>query len=74
LRWVAALPPPSGDTGGSVTSLYRRSVLVFGLVAIALGFALLIRTAYGGGGTVGYAIGALFVALGAARLYLLSKT
>jgi hypothetical protein len=57
-----------------VTGLYRRSVLAFGIVAIGLGFALLVRTAYDGGGTAGYAIGALFVALGAARLYLLSKT
>lgn len=51
--------------------LYRRSVAVFGLVAVALGFALLLRTAFAGGGTVGFSVGALFVALGAARLYLL---
>ena len=57
-----------------MTALYRRAVLAFGIVAIGLGFALLIRTAYGGGGTVGYAIGALFIALGAARLYVLKKT
>jgi hypothetical protein len=57
-----------------VTTLYRRAVLAFGIVAIVLGFALLIRTAYGGGGTAGYVIGALFVALGAARLYILMKT
>ena len=57
-----------------MTTLYRRSVLIFGIVAILLGFALLVRTAYEGGGTLGYAIGALFVALGAARLYLLSRT
>jgi len=55
-------------------TLYRRAVLAFGLVAICLGFALLIRTAYAGGGTVGFAVGALFVALGAARLYILKKT
>ena len=53
---------------------YRRSVLVFGLLAIGLGFAILFRTAYAGGGTVGFVVGALFVALGAGRLYLLSKT
>jgi hypothetical protein len=57
-----------------VSSLYRRAVLIFGVVAIALGFALLVRTAYAGGGTFGYAIGALFVALGAARLYILRRT
>ena len=53
--------------------LYRRSVLTFGLVAIGLGFALLVVTAYHGGGAVGFVVGALFVALGTARLYLLRK-
>ncbi|MES1247237.1 MAG: hypothetical protein ABUS54_06155 [Actinomycetota bacterium] len=53
---------------------YRKVVRVFSLVAIALGFAILVRTADGGGGTVGYAVGALFIALGTARLYLLQKT
>ena len=57
-----------------MTGLYRRSVLVFGLLAIGLGLAALVKTAYQGGGTVGYAIGALFVVLGTARLYLLRKT
>jgi hypothetical protein len=57
-----------------MTRAYRRAVLVFGLLAIGLGFATLFRTAYEGGGTVGYAIGALFVVLGTARLYLLRKT
>jgi uncharacterized membrane protein HdeD (DUF308 family) len=57
-----------------VSNVYRRAVLVFGLLAIVLGFALLVRTAYEGGGTVGYAVGALFVALGTARLYLLRRT
>jgi hypothetical protein len=52
---------------------YRRSVAVFAFVAIALGFAILVRTAFAGGGTVGFSVGALFVALGAARLYLLQK-
>ena len=57
-----------------MTGLYRRSVLLFGVVAVVLGFALLVRTAYEGGGTIGYVFGALFVALGTARLYLLRKT
>ena len=35
-----------------MTGIYRRSVLVFGLLAIVLGFAMLVRTAYEGGGTV----------------------
>jgi hypothetical protein len=57
-----------------MTRAYRRAVLVFGLLAIGLGFATIFRTAYEGGGTVGYAIGALFIVLGTARLYLLRKT
>ena len=57
-----------------MSQLYRRSVLVFGVVAILLGFAILVRTAVQGGGTLGYAIGPLFIALGAARLYILRKT
>jgi hypothetical protein len=57
-----------------MTGLYRRSVLLFGLLAVVLGFAILLRTAYEGGGTLGFAIGGLFVALGAARLYILKKT
>ena len=40
---------------------------------LALGFALLIVTALHGGGGSGYVIGALFVGLGAGRLYLLRK-
>jgi len=39
-----------------------------------LGFSMLIRTAYVGGGTIGYTLGALFIVLGTARLYLLSRT
>ena len=54
--------------------LYRRSVFGFGILAIVLGFGILVRTAYDGGGTFGYAFGALFIALGAARLWILRKT
>jgi uncharacterized membrane protein len=57
-----------------VSALYRRSVLVFGIVAVLVGFALLVQTARQGGGTFGYILGALFVALGAARLWILRKT
>ncbi len=56
-----------------MTQMYRRVVLVFGLTAIVLGFAILVRTAYEGGGTLGFVVGALFVALGTARIYLLRK-
>jgi uncharacterized membrane protein HdeD (DUF308 family) len=57
-----------------VSKAYRRSVLLFATLAIVIGFAILVRTAYEGGGTVGYVVGALFIALGAARLYLLRRT
>ncbi|MDX6486558.1 MAG: hypothetical protein QOF43_1711 [Gaiellaceae bacterium] len=56
-----------------MNEVYRRAVLVFGSLAIVLGLAILVRTAYEGGGTVGFAVGALFVALGAARIYMLRK-
>ena len=52
--------------------VYRRSVILFGTVAIGLGFAILVKTAWDGGG-VGYVFGALFMGLGAGRLYLLFK-
>ena len=56
-----------------MTRLYRRMVLVFGLTAIVLGVVILVRTAYEGGGAVGFAVGALFVALGTARIHLLRR-
>jgi len=46
---------------------------VFGLVAIGLGIALFAETAAVGGGSVGYVLGTLFVALGIGRLYLLRR-
>ena len=56
-----------------MTGMYRRSVFLFGLVAIALGIALLAETAAAGGGTTGYLLGVLFLALGCGRLYLLRR-
>jgi hypothetical protein len=55
-----------------VRTLYTRSVLFFGLLAIVLGVAIVVRTASRGGGA-GYLFGVLFVALGAGRLYLLRR-
>jgi hypothetical protein len=49
---------------------YRVSVVVFSLAFVAIGVALLARTAAEGGGAVGYMLGGLFVALGAGRLTL----
>jgi uncharacterized membrane protein len=53
--------------------LYRRIAALLGLAIVILGFGLLVSTAAHGGGTSGYLIGALFVALGSGRLYLLKK-
>ena len=52
---------------------YRRSVFVFGLVAIGLGIALVAETVAAGGGSTGYLLGVLFVALGCGRLILLRR-
>ena len=51
----------------------KRSVYVFGLIAIGLGLAILAETAAEGGGTTGYLLGVLFVALGCGRLFLLRR-
>jgi hypothetical protein len=51
-------------------SWYGRAVLVFSAVFVALGVALLVVTAVHGGGTVGFVLGGLFVALGVARFQL----
>jgi len=56
-----------------VSGFYRRSVVVFGLVAIGLGIALLVETTVAGGGTTGYVVGVLFLALGFGRIYLLRR-
>jgi len=55
-----------------VRDAYRGATAIFGLVAIALGVAIVVQTFRHGGG-LGYAIGALFAALGAGRLYLLHQ-
>ena len=54
--------------------VYRRAVAVFAVTFVALGFVLLVRTALAGGGSVGFVIGALFVVLGSARLWLLRRS
>jgi uncharacterized membrane protein HdeD (DUF308 family) len=51
---------------------YRTTTAIFGVVAIGLGIAILVQTVRVGG-ALGYMIGVLFIALGAGRLYLLSK-
>jgi hypothetical protein len=53
-----------------VKSFYRRSTVIFGLIALGIGVALLVETAAQGGGSTGYVLGVLFLALGIGRLYL----
>ena len=49
---------------------YRLAVVAFSLAFVAIGFALLIRTAIEGGGVLGFLLGGLFVVLGVGRLSL----
>ena len=49
---------------------YSIAIFVFSAVFVALGIALLVRTASAGGGLVGYVVGALFIVLGVARFTL----
>ncbi|MDX6506152.1 MAG: hypothetical protein QOG06_796 [Gaiellaceae bacterium] len=53
-------------------ALYRSGTMIFGLVAIAIGVAIVVQTARHGGG-FGYVIGLLFAALGAGRIYLVRQ-
>ncbi|MGZ4395077.1 MAG: hypothetical protein ACXVZ2_06930 [Gaiellaceae bacterium] len=50
---------------------YRTSIAVLSAIFVVLGFAILIRTALLGGGVVGFVFGALFIGLGAGRLWIL---
>jgi hypothetical protein len=52
---------------------YSVTVLVFAGLFVAIGLALLVRTAAAGGGVVGYVLGALFIVLGVARFTLERK-
>jgi hypothetical protein len=49
-------------------SAYSWAIVAFSVVFVAIGAALLVRTAAEGGGVVGFLLGGLFVALGVARL------
>ena len=48
--------------------LYSWSVVVFSVLFVLIGIALLVRTAVAGGGVLGFVLGGLFIALGAGRL------
>ena len=50
--------------------LYAWSTVAFGVTFVAIGVALLVATAAAGGGVLGFVLGALFLALGDARLTL----
>jgi hypothetical protein len=49
---------------------YAWATVVFSIVFVGIGVALLVVTAAQGGGVVGFLLGGLFVALGIARLTL----
>lgn len=48
--------------------LYRIAVIGFSIAFVGIGIALLARTAAEGGGTIGFLLGGLFIALGVGRL------
>ena len=54
-------------------NFYRRVVAVLALAFVGIGIALLVVTAAGGGGALGFLLGALFIALGVGRLTLLRR-
>jgi hypothetical protein len=56
-----------------VNTFYRTGVAVFSLAFVAIGVALLVVTTIHGGGAVGFLLGALFIAAGSGRLYLLRR-
>jgi hypothetical protein len=56
-----------------VTAFYRRSTLVLAFVFLGLGVVLLIETTAQGGGSTGYLLSVLFLALGIGRLYLVRR-
>jgi hypothetical protein len=55
------------------SALYRRIALALALAIVVLGFGILVSTSLHGGGVSRFVIGALFVALGSGRLYLLRR-
>ena len=54
-------------------SAYGLATVVFSIVFVGIGIALLVATAAQGGGVVGFLLGGLFIALGIARLTLERK-
>jgi len=56
-----------------VNRLHRAGTTLFAVAFVAIGIALLVVTAVHGGGAFGFLVGALFVAAGVGRLYLLRR-
>jgi hypothetical protein len=56
-----------------MTTAYRSLVMIFALLFMGIGLALVVVTAVHGGAGFGYLMGALFFALGIGRLYLLRR-
>jgi hypothetical protein len=56
-----------------VSRAYAWATVVFSIVFVGIGVALLVVTAAQGGGVVGFLLGALFIVLGIARLTLERK-
>ena len=54
-------------------TFYRSAVVLFSVLFVGIGVALLVRTAAEGGGAVGFVLGGLFIALGVGRLTLERK-
>ena len=54
-------------------SWYRNVVYGMAALLVAIGVALLVRTAAEGGGVLGFVLGGLFIALGVARFTLERK-
>jgi hypothetical protein len=52
---------------------YSAAVLVFAVLFVAIGVALIVRTTAAGGGVTGYVLGALFIVLGVARFTIEQK-
>ena len=62
---------PQASSG--LNRAHRVATAIFAVAFICIGFALLFVTALHGGGVVGFVLGALFVAAGSGRLYLLRR-
>ena len=53
--------------------IYRVAIVVLSIAFVAIGCALLVRTALEGGGVVGFVLGGLFIALGVGRIVIERK-